>query len=108
MMFPHLKALLVFLLFCLLIGLGVSSGSQGHLFDLAWIGFGWALMILASVTVLFRAWTHRDPRELSSPTRRGLWLLPLPRGVLRWLFDEHQRDGNGERRPRGEKSSASA
>jgi hypothetical protein len=100
-MVRHAKAFAIFPLFCLLIGLGARSGSRAHVFDLAWIGFVWTIIIAISVGILFKArgrW--REPGGLARlGESRGLWLLP--RGVKRWLFDEHQHDGNAEPGPRG-------
>jgi hypothetical protein len=100
-MVRHAKAAAIFLLFCLLIGLGARSGNWTHVFDLAWIGFVWTIIIAISVGILFKTLGRwREPGGFARlGESRGLWLLPL--GVKRWLFDEHQHGGDAEPDPHG-------
>jgi hypothetical protein len=98
-MIRHIIALAIFLLVCLLIGLGARSG-RAHVLDLAWVGLLWTFIFTAGVSVLFKARNRwREPGALASIAGRGLWQLPLPRGVLRWLFDERAPSRQG--RPPG-------
>ena len=93
----RIEAFAIFLLFCLLIGLGAWSASRAHVLDMAWVSLLWTFIIVAGVHVLFKVRTRR--LGLSSVPTQGLWLLQLPRGTLRWLFDERQHEGDGQRRP---------
>lgn len=92
-MIRNIKALSIFLAVCLLLGMGVQSGPHAHFIDVAWISLVWTFIIVAGISVLLRIATRwRAQNGIASTANRGLWLLPLPRGVLRWLFDTREPD----------------
>ena len=55
----RIEAFAIFLLFCLLIGLGAWSASRAHGFDMAWVSLLWTFIIVAGVHVLFKVRTRR-------------------------------------------------
>jgi di/tricarboxylate transporter len=95
-MLRRLKALAIFLLVYVVIGLAASS-SLAHLFDLAWIALLWTFMLVVTVAAAFKAWrVRREPGGFARlGETRGLWWVP------RLFGGPHNGDRNAEPRPRG-------